>query len=82
MIEMPELVKSVCRVLYYRQLTRLSIAGVECIASLAIDSILQMHLIQVSPTVGRCEVGVGIGWGRGGEGGWSGGVGVWGRLLA
>lgn len=48
LIEMPELVKSVCRVLYYRQLTRLGIAGVECIASLAIDSILQMHLIQVS----------------------------------
>jgi hypothetical protein len=45
---MPELVKSVCRVLYYRQLTRLAIAGVECIASLAIDSILQMHLIQVA----------------------------------
>jgi hypothetical protein len=50
---MPELVKSVCRVLYYRQLTRLGIAGVECIASLAIDSILQMHLIQVpTPTKG------------------------------
>jgi hypothetical protein len=48
---MPELVKSVCRVLYYRQLTRLAIAGVECIASLAIDSILQMHLIQVTSSV-------------------------------
>jgi hypothetical protein len=48
---MPELVKSVCRVLYYRQLTRLAIAGVECIASLAIDSILQMHLIQVTNSV-------------------------------
>jgi len=46
LIEMPELVKSVCRVLYYRQLTSLGIAGVECISSLAIDAILQMHLLQ------------------------------------
>jgi len=46
LIEMPELVKSVCRVLYYSQLTKLGIAGVDCISSLANDSILQMHLLQ------------------------------------
>ncbi|XP_023328115.1 dnaJ homolog subfamily C member 13 [Eurytemora carolleeae] len=46
LIEMPELVKSVCRVLYYRQLTSLGIAGVECISSLSCDAILQMHLLQ------------------------------------
>jgi len=46
LIEMPELVKSVCRTLYYRQLTNLGIAGVVCISSLATDAILQMHLLQ------------------------------------
>ena len=46
LIEMPELVKNICRLLYYKQLTKLSSVAVECVSALATDPILQMHFLQ------------------------------------
>lgn len=46
LIEMPELVKNICRLLYYKHLTKLCSVAVECVSSLAVDSILQMHFLQ------------------------------------
>ena len=46
LIEMPELVKNICRLMYYKHLTALSSVAVECVSSLAVDSILQMHFLQ------------------------------------
>lgn len=46
LIEMPELVKNICRLMYYKHLTKLSSVAVECVSSLATDSILQMHFLQ------------------------------------
>ena len=46
LIEMPELVKNICRLLYYKHLTALCSVTVECVSSLAVDSILQMHFLQ------------------------------------
>ena len=43
---MPELVKNICRLLYYKHLTSLCSVTVECVSSLAVDSILQMHFLQ------------------------------------
>ncbi|KAJ4448169.1 DnaJ sub C member 13, partial [Periplaneta americana] len=46
MVEMPQLVKDVCRILYFKHLTRLCSVATECVSSLAVDSILQMQLLQ------------------------------------
>ena len=46
LIEMPELVKNICRLMYYKHLTALCSVAVECVSSLAVDSILQMHFLQ------------------------------------
>ena len=46
LIEMPELVKNICRLMYYKHLTSLCSVAVECVSSLAVDSILQMHFLQ------------------------------------
>ena len=46
LIEMPELVKNICRLLYYKQLTKLCSVAVECVSALATDPILQMHFLQ------------------------------------
>eukprot|EP00095_Tigriopus_kingsejongensis_P000308 maker-scaffold292_size219010-snap-gene-0.20 protein:Tk00308 transcript:maker-scaffold292_size219010-snap-gene-0.20-mRNA-1 annotation:"dnaj homolog subfamily c member 13 isoform x1" len=46
MVEMPELVKNICRVFYYKQLAVLCSVAAECVASLSIDGILQMHFLQ------------------------------------
>ena len=45
---MPELVKNICRLLYYKHLTRLCSVAVECVSALATDPILQMHFLQVN----------------------------------
>lgn len=44
--EMPQLIKDVCRTLYYKHLTQLCTSAAECVSSFAIDSILQLHLLQ------------------------------------
>lgn len=46
MIEMPEMIKDICRILYFKQVPKLCAVIVECISSLAVDEILQMHLFQ------------------------------------
>jgi len=46
LIEMPELVKNICRLLYYKHLTNLCSVAVECVSALATDPILQMHFLQ------------------------------------
>jgi DnaJ family protein C protein 13 len=48
LIEMPELVKNICRLLYYKHLTRLCSVAVECVSALATDPVLQMHFLQVN----------------------------------
>lgn len=44
--EMPQLVKDVCRTLYYKHLPKLCTSATECVSSFAVDSILQLHLLQ------------------------------------
>lgn len=44
--EMPNLIKDLCRVLYYKHLTRLCSVAADCVSTFAIDSILQLHLLQ------------------------------------
>ena len=46
MVEMPQLVKDVCRILYFKHLTRLCAVATECVSSLAVEGILQMQLLQ------------------------------------
>lgn len=46
MTEMPQLVKDVCRILYFKHLTRLCSVATECVSSLAVDYMLQMQLLQ------------------------------------
>nr|CAD7257435.1 unnamed protein product [Timema shepardi] len=46
MVEMPQLVKDLCHILYFKHLTRLCLVATECVSSLAVDSILQMQLLQ------------------------------------
>ncbi|XP_015609793.1 dnaJ homolog subfamily C member 13 isoform X2 [Cephus cinctus] len=45
-VELPQLVKDLCRVLHFKHLTKLCSVATECISSLATDSILQMQLLQ------------------------------------
>ncbi|KAK6624832.1 hypothetical protein RUM44_011696 [Polyplax serrata] len=46
MVEMPQLIKDLCRILYFKHLTKLCSTATECVGSLAVDSILQMQLLQ------------------------------------
>ncbi|XP_067003788.2 dnaJ homolog subfamily C member 13 [Anabrus simplex] len=46
MVEMPTLVKDLCHILYFKHLTKLCSVATECVSSLAVDSILQMKLMQ------------------------------------
>ncbi|XP_059089728.1 dnaJ homolog subfamily C member 13-like [Tigriopus californicus] len=46
MVEMPDLVKNICRVFYYKQLTALCSVAAECVSAMAVDEILQMHFLQ------------------------------------
>ena len=48
LIEMPELVKNICRLLYYKHLTRLCCVAVKCVSALATDPVLQVHFLQVN----------------------------------
>ncbi|XP_014205201.1 dnaJ homolog subfamily C member 13 isoform X1 [Copidosoma floridanum] len=45
-VELPQLIKDLCRVLHFRHLTKLCSVATECISSLATDSVLQMQLLQ------------------------------------
>ncbi|KAK7873572.1 hypothetical protein R5R35_009276 [Gryllus longicercus] len=46
MVEMPQLVRDLCRILFFKHLTKLCAVATECVSSLAVDSILQMQLMQ------------------------------------
>ncbi|XP_043196340.1 dnaJ homolog subfamily C member 13-like isoform X3 [Amphibalanus amphitrite] len=46
LIEMPQIIQDLCRVLYYKRLTHLCVIGVECVSAFAADSILQLHMMQ------------------------------------
>ncbi|XP_037090468.1 dnaJ homolog subfamily C member 13-like isoform X2 [Pollicipes pollicipes] len=46
LIEMPQIIQDLCRILYYKRLTRLCVIGVECVSAFAADSILQLHMMQ------------------------------------
>ncbi|KAK4884053.1 hypothetical protein RN001_000324 [Aquatica leii] len=46
MIELSQLVKDLCRILYFKHLTKLCYVATECVSALAIDSILQMQLLK------------------------------------
>ncbi|KAK0084129.1 hypothetical protein PV325_007587 [Microctonus aethiopoides] len=45
-VELPQLIKDLCRILHFKHLTKLCSVATECISSLATDSILQMQLLQ------------------------------------
>ncbi|XP_034177741.1 receptor mediated endocytosis 8 isoform X3 [Osmia lignaria lignaria] len=45
-IELPQLVKDLCRILHFKHLTKLCSVATECVSSLAADSVLQMQLLQ------------------------------------
>ncbi|XP_031784415.1 dnaJ homolog subfamily C member 13 isoform X2 [Nasonia vitripennis] len=45
-VELPQLIKDLCRVLHFRRLTKLCSVATECVSSLATDSVLQMQLLQ------------------------------------
>ncbi|KAB0803499.1 hypothetical protein PPYR_00469 [Photinus pyralis] len=46
MIELPQFVKDLCRILYFKHLTKLCYISTECVSAIAIDSILQMQLLK------------------------------------
>jgi DnaJ family protein C protein 13 len=46
MIDLKQLVKDLCRILYFKHLTKLCSVATECVSALAIDSILQLELIK------------------------------------
>ncbi|XP_065167125.1 dnaJ homolog subfamily C member 13 isoform X2 [Atheta coriaria] len=46
LIEMPELIRDLCRILYFKKLTRLCYIATECVSALARDAILQMQLLK------------------------------------
>ncbi|XP_063990665.1 dnaJ homolog subfamily C member 13 isoform X3 [Diachasmimorpha longicaudata] len=45
-VELPQLIKDLCRILHFKHLTKLCSVATECVSSLATDSILQMQLLQ------------------------------------
>ncbi|KAK3858864.1 hypothetical protein Pcinc_034976 [Petrolisthes cinctipes] len=46
LIEMSHFIKDLCHTLYFKNLQRVCLVGVECVSALAIDQILQMNLLQ------------------------------------
>ncbi|KAJ3648782.1 hypothetical protein Zmor_020558 [Zophobas morio] len=46
MIDLKQLVKDLCRILYFKHLTKLCSVATECVSALSIDSILQLELIK------------------------------------
>lgn len=46
MVEMPQLVRDLCHILFFKHLTKLCAVATECVSALAVDSILQMQLMQ------------------------------------
>ncbi|XP_044264022.1 dnaJ homolog subfamily C member 13 [Tribolium madens] len=46
MIDLKQLVKDLCRILYFKHLTKLCSIATECVSALSIDSILQLELIK------------------------------------
>ncbi|KAF8773592.1 DnaJ subfamily C member 13 like protein [Argiope bruennichi] len=46
MIEMPDMIRDLCRILYFDHLTKLCTVVVECVSALAINDALQTHLYQ------------------------------------
>lgn len=46
MIELPQLIKDLCRILYFKHLSKLCFTATECISALSSDLILQMELLK------------------------------------
>ncbi|VEN42457.1 unnamed protein product [Callosobruchus maculatus] len=46
MVDLKQLVKDLCRILYFKHLTKLCSIATECVTALSIDSILQMELLK------------------------------------
>lgn len=46
LVEMPQLASHICAMLSFKHLTKLSCIATECVAAMAVDTILQMHLLQ------------------------------------
>ncbi|XP_076044368.1 receptor mediated endocytosis 8 isoform X2 [Oratosquilla oratoria] len=46
LLEMPHFIKDLCHTLYFKHLVQLCTSGVNCVAALALDQILQMNLLQ------------------------------------
>lgn len=46
MIEMPDMIKDLCRILYFQHLTKLCAVVVECVSALAVNDVLQTHMYQ------------------------------------
>ncbi|GFS52720.1 dnaJ homolog subfamily C member 13 [Trichonephila inaurata madagascariensis] len=46
MIEMPDMIRDLCRILYFEHLTKLCTVVVECVSALAVNDALQTHLYQ------------------------------------
>lgn len=46
LIEMSHFIKDLCHTLYFKNLLRVCLVGVECVSALAVDHILQMNLLQ------------------------------------
>ncbi|XP_060515817.1 dnaJ homolog subfamily C member 13 [Cylas formicarius] len=46
MINLTQLVKDLCRILYFKHLTKLCSAATECVQALAVDPILQLELLK------------------------------------
>lgn len=46
MIDLPQLIRDLCRILYFKHLTRLCSVATECVSALAVDSILQMQMLK------------------------------------
>ncbi|KAG1687435.1 DnaJ subfamily C member 13 [Nymphon striatum] len=45
-VEMPDMIKDLCRILYYKQIPKLCLVVTECISALSIDVIIQTHLFK------------------------------------
>lgn len=46
MVELPQLVKDLCRIMYFKHLTKVCSVATECVSALAKDPALQMQLLQ------------------------------------
>ncbi|KAJ8925386.1 hypothetical protein NQ315_009217 [Exocentrus adspersus] len=46
MVDLKQLVKDLCRILYFKHLTKLCSVATECVTALSVDSILQLELLK------------------------------------